>query len=149
MNRCCFCSSKSVSLPRKSSFDMTPVLKSLNRLAVNYQQYFCGTVFCFYWRAVLQGVRYFFNPRTYKGVEWSGVMSNFDNFFFTLKNTGLSSWRPLGSRIRKEEVLHYLWEGIQGKMLQMDNCLLSRIFRDRKLIAIEMKNIYDVRDKSL
>lgn len=51
--------------------------------------------------------------------------------------------------MRKEEVLHYLWEGIRGKMLQMDNCLLSRIFRDRKLIAIEMKNIYDVRDKSL
>lgn len=76
-------------------------------------------------------------------------MSNSDNFFFTLKNTGLSSWRPLGSRIRKEEVLLYRWEGIQGKMLQMDNCLLGRIFCNRKLIAIEMKNIYDVRDKSL
>ena len=36
---------------------------------------------------MLQGVRYFFNPRTYKGVEWSGVgwMSNFDNFFFYIK----------------------------------------------------------------
>ena len=76
-------------------------------------------------------------------------MSNFDNFFFYIKEYWPIELTALRIENTQRRSLTLPWEGIQGKMLQMNNCLLSRIFRDRKLIAIEMKNIYDVRDKSL